>query len=291
MVKDTINEEDLIREDQLYEDADIRFTLIREDGSVVYDSLADSDVMENHLGRPEIEEALEKGSGQAIRKSETLDKNTYYYALKLDDGDILRVAKEAGSIWSILGTALPVIGVIALLIFGICVISGPGADQRAFYIPSRKMAGDMENILEIKTYPELMPFITMIHSQHQDIMKNAKMRQEFTANVSHELKTPLTSISGYSELIETGMASDEDVRRFAGEIHKNSSRLLTLINDIIRLSQLDVEDQDISYTELNLYQLAEACVDMLADQCGKARCDPAAGRRSLYDLCQPADDR
>ena len=122
VVKDTINEENLIREDQLYEDADIRFTLIREDGSVVYDSLADSDVMENHLGRPEIEEALEKGSGQAIRKSETLDKNTYYYALKLDDGDILRVAKEADSIWSILGTALPVIGVIALLIFGICVI-------------------------------------------------------------------------------------------------------------------------------------------------------------------------
>ena len=262
VVKDTINEEDLIREDQLYEDADIRFTLIREDGSVVYDSLADSDVMENHLGRPEIEEALEKGSGQAIRKSETLDKNTYYYALKLDDGDILRVAKEADSIWSILGTALPVIGVIALLIFGICVILARVLTKSLLY-PIEKMAGDMENILEIKTYPELMPFITMIHSQHQDIMKNAKMRQEFTANVSHELKTPLTSISGYSELIETGMASDEDVRRFAGEIHKNSSRLLTLINDIIRLSQLDVEDQDISYTELNLYQLAEACVDML----------------------------
>lgn len=140
VVKDTINEEDLIREDQLYEDADIRFTLIREDGSVVYDSLADSDVMENHLGRPEIEEALEKGSGQAIRKSETLDKNTYYYALKLDDGDILQVAKEADSIWSILGTALPVIGVIALLIFGICVILARVLTKSLLY-PIEKMAG------------------------------------------------------------------------------------------------------------------------------------------------------
>ena len=64
-------------------------------------------------------------------------------------------------------------------------------------------------------------------------MRNATMRQEFTANVSHELKTPLTSISGYSELIESGMAADEDIVRFAAEIHKNSNRLLTLINDII----------------------------------------------------------
>ena len=83
VVKDTIDEENLSRNGQLYEDADIRFTLIDGDGSVIYDSQADSDTMENHRGRPEIEEAMSGGSGQAIRKSETLDKNTYYYALKL----------------------------------------------------------------------------------------------------------------------------------------------------------------------------------------------------------------
>ena len=82
--------------------------------------------------------------------------------------------------------------------------------------------------------------IDTIREQHNDIMENAQMRQEFTANVSHELKTPLTAISGYSELIENGMAADGDVRRFATEIHRNSNRLLTLINDIIRLSELDV---------------------------------------------------
>ena len=89
------------------------------------------------------------------------------------------------------------------------------------------------------------------------------MRQEFTANVSHELKTPLTSISGYSELIESGMATDEDVVRFAGEIHQNANRLLTLINDIIRLSELDVSTQEVVYEQLDLYAMAEKCVDML----------------------------
>ena len=69
----------------------------------------------------------------------------------------------------------------------------------------------------------MQPFVTTIQKQHQDILKSAMMRQEFTANVSHELKTPLTSISGYSELIENGMASPDDTVRFAGEIHRSAN--------------------------------------------------------------------
>jgi len=102
-----------------------------------------------------------------------------------------------------------------------------------------------------------------IYKQHEDIMKSARMRQDFTANVTHELKTPLTSISGYSELIENGMATDADVVRFAKEIHNNSSRLLTLINDIIRLSELDAMDRSVAFEPINLYQIAETCVSML----------------------------
>lgn len=78
-----------------------------------------------------------------------------------------------------------------------------------------------------------------IRSQHAEIMKSADMRAEFTANVSHELKTPLTSISGYAELMESGMAAPQDIPRFAGEIRRSAKRLLNLINDILRLSQLD----------------------------------------------------
>ena len=92
-------------------------------------------------------------------------------------------------------------------------------------------------------YKELAPFMATIRKQHENIMNNATMRQEFTANVSHELKTPLAAISGYSELIENGMATDEDVIRFASEIHRNCNRLLTLINDTIRLSSLTMRNK------------------------------------------------
>lgn len=92
---------------------------------------------------------------------------------------------------------------------------------------------------------------------------NARMRQEFTANVSHELKTPLTAISGYSELIENGMISSEsEIRRMAGEIHSNSGRLITLINDVIRLSELDEEQEEV-LQKIPLSAAAKSCVQML----------------------------
>ena len=102
--------------------------------------------------------------------------------------------------------------------------------------PIEQLAENLDEHNEMADYEELTPFINMIRQQHQDIIKNAKIRQEFTANVSHELKTPLTSISRYAELIETGMASEADMIRFAHGIHSSANRLLTLINDIIRLS-------------------------------------------------------
>lgn len=96
-----------------------------------------------------------------------------------------------------------------------------------------------------------------------DLDQNARMRQEFTANVSHEMKTPLTAISGYAELIESGMISSEtEVQRMAGEIHSNSGRLITLINDVIRLSELD-EEQAETLEMVSLSSVAENCVSML----------------------------
>lgn len=240
----------------------LRVTLIGPDGSVEYDSAADSAFMENHRERPEVTAAFQKGYGYAIRKSETMDKNTYYYALKIDDDAIIRVSREAGSIWSVFQSAVPVIFVISALIILLCAILTQvltGSIVR----PIEQMANDMEHVSEIKTYPELMPFITTIHRQHQDIIKSARMRQEFTANVTHELKTPLTSISGYSELIENGMASGKDVQHFAREIHRNASRLITLINDILRLSQLDAQEMSFPSLDIDLYVIAESCVDML----------------------------
>ena len=129
--------------------------------------------------------------------------------------------------------------------------------------PIEKLASDIDNVDGIQTYEELVPFITTIQKQHEDILKSAKMRQEFTANVSHELKTPLTSISGYAELIETGLAGEDNVQRFAAEIHRNAKRLLTLINDIIRLSELDADNMEVAFSDVDLYDLAGACVESL----------------------------
>ena len=126
----------------------------------------------------------------------------------------------------------------------------------------RKESGNGAGFGEKTDYEELTPFIEMIKKQHQDIVESAQLRQEFTANVTHELKTPLTAISGYAELIETGMASEQDVVRFATGIHKSANRLLTLINDILRLSELD-SSQEMPVERLNLYQLATASVEMM----------------------------
>lgn len=240
----------------------IRITVVGTDGAVEFDSNADVGIMDNHSERPEIAKAFENGEGSAIRESSTLSRSTFYYALLMDNGKVLRVAKEAGSIWSIYRNALPLLTTIVFAMIIICALLAHFL-TKSIVRPIEKMGEDMDDMEMSCEYRELIPFVNTIQNQHKDIIKNSKMRQEFTANVSHELKTPLTSISGYSELIANGMATDKDVRRFAEEINSNSKRLLTLINDIIRLSELDGDMQDIAFENVNLYCIAENCVNML----------------------------
>lgn len=239
----------------------IRVTLVSGGGEVLFDNGADSGRMENHLHRPEIRDALSRGEGQAVRSSRTLSRDTFYYAVRLADGNVLRVAKDAGSIYSIFSSALPsVLWILAALaLLGLCMAHFL-ADK--LIMPIERLAENMEARVDLTEYEELTPFVDMIQKQHQDMVENARMRQEFTANVSHELKTPLTAISGYAELIETGMASEGDVQRFARGIRQNADRLLVLINDILRLSELD-EGVEAVFEPLRLYDMAVACVEML----------------------------
>ncbi len=245
-----------------YLQKNIRVSIITPEGKVIYDNNANIGKMGNHLDREEIIEALETGNGQAVRKSSTLEKSLYYHAVLLEDGNILRAAREVNNILSIFYNSLPVIFVMVVLLFLLCMIIA-GYFTRKLLEPIEYLAHNLDENKRIETYSELTPFMNTIYKQHEDIMKSARMRQDFTANVSHELKTPLTSISGYSELIENGMATDDDIRRFAKEIHKNSSRLLTLINDIIRLSELDATDVSHTFEPIDLYPIAETCVNML----------------------------
>jgi len=240
----------------------VRITVINTDGSIRFESSANTENMANHSTRPEVIAALEKGEGEAIRNSETMDRNTFYYAVRIDDNTILRVAKEADSIWSVFASTFPVIGIIVTILFIIC-IGLAKVMTKSFIKPIEQIANDMEHCSSISTYKELVPLINTIQKQHEDILRSARIRQEFTANVSHELKTPLTAISGYAELIENGMASGDDMRRFAGEIHQNSNRLLVLINDIIRLAELDSREVEVPFDKVDLYQVAESCINMI----------------------------
>lgn len=288
------------KEGTLTDSTQFRMTLIGEDGSVLFDSEADNSSMDNHGGRPEVLEAREEGEGISVRHSDTMRRSTFYYARLLEDGSVLRVSREAGSIWSIFYRAMPVVTLIVVVLIILCMIMSHFLTKRLM-APIEQLAKSLDKTDEIAAYEELQPFINMIQTQHEDIMKNALIRQEFTANVSHELKTPLTSISGYAELIETGMASDEDVRRFARGIHKNSNRLLTLINDIIRLSELDGQEEEAAKESVNLYLAAQTCVDMLQVSAEKHHvtlmlegeaCQIEANRQMvdelLYNLCDNA---
>ena len=137
--------------------------MIKKDGKVFYDSFADAKKMENHANRQEVRQALKHGNGKAIRTSDTLDKNTFYYAVRLDDGNILRVAKESRSIWSVFIKVTPA---ILILIFVILAISKMLSDvlTKSLLLPIEQMSENLDHLEDITTYKELMPFIlSLIH--------------------------------------------------------------------------------------------------------------------------------
>lgn len=362
-----------------------RITLIKADGNVIFDSEKKSD--ENHLERSEIKDALQDGEGYSSRYSETTRTNTYYYAMKLSNGNILRVAKDADALNSVFTSILPYMILIFIMLLIMSLAIGFFLTKKIIN-PITKLSESVDDIgTDIDAddiYPELSPFITEIIAQKREIryqlgkvereknkvaaiiqnmsegmilldldknillmneatkrifnvgdvtlkhdsllyisrdkdvndcvdkaldgensslelMLNGRiyqmianpvasqgeqigvicliiditekkemesMRQEFTANVSHELKTPLTSISGYAEMIEEGIVKEEDIKNFAGRIRKESARLLSLISDIILLSRLDNSQkaEAIRKETVNLLTIAQKCADDIAVQ-------------------------
>ena len=241
---------------------ELRVTWIDEDGTVLYDNDASAELLSNHNDRPEIQEAFDKGSGEAIRKSDTMNKTTFYYAVLLDNGTVLRVATNAQSLWSVFMSAAPIIALIILLIIAICIFLSHMLTKQLL-LPIEMMAENLEDSDYESPYKELDPLAEMLRSQHADILAAAKARQDFTANVSHELKTPLTAISGYAELLDGGMVGEEQQKHFYQEIRKNADRLLALINDIIRLSDLDRKGHEPSFGVIDLYEVVKECMDEL----------------------------
>ncbi len=241
---------------------ELRVTWIDANGIVLYDNDASEAVLTDHNDRPEIREAFEKGEGEAVRKSDTLNKDTIYYAVLLDNGTVLRVATDVQNIWSVFVSATPIIALIILLIIAVCIAISHMLTKQLIQ-PVETMAENLENSDYESPYRELDPLAEKLRSQHADILAAAKARQDFTANVSHELKTPLTAISGYAELMEDEVAGAEQQKHFAHEIGKNADRLLALINDIIKLSELDHKGYAPVFEETDLYEIAKECMEDL----------------------------
>ena len=254
-------------------------------------------LMENHLPRPEIRDAIANGEGRDIRDSQTMGYETYYYALRLSGGDVLRVAQDAETVWSIYDATIPaiVLSCVALMLAAAVLAA---LLTKALVQPVLNMTEDLDHIQENVPYRELIPFAESIHSDRILRENNEKMRQEFTANVSHELKTPLTSISGYAELIETGIAKPEDVPDFGRKIHSEATRMIQLVNDILQLSKLDTvsETGDTPVMEtVDLLEVAKECVERQKLNARRAYISltylgesaPVLGSRALLDeLCQ-----
>ena len=247
-------------------EVETRVTQIDVDGSVLYDSRrpdGTESTTENHAGRKEVKDALAKGSGEDVRRSATVGKDMYYYALLLEDGSILRVSKVANSLVSTAMALFPVMGTLAVLMVLFALLLARWQTARLIK-PINAL--DLEQPLENEVYEELNPLLMAIDKQNKEKEAVSNMRKEFSANVSHELKTPLTSISGYAEIMKNGMVRPDDMPLFSERIYKEARRLITLVEDIIKLSKLDEESVELEKEDVNLYDLTREIISRLSPQ-------------------------
>lgn len=347
--------------------SNVRITLVDKDGIVLFDNQAEAKTLENHAMRQEIMEAVAVGAGEAERFSDTLDKTTYYYAVRLEDGKILRLARTIDSIYKSVLQMLPIMGGIVIVVAFLASIV---ARRVTFNLIKPLDQVNLDEPLDNETYDELAPFLTRIAKQKRQLSKNLKklrgkqeeltiitnnmneglvllngqqnvlfinesaakifgfsakevigrniltvdraqevqdllqkvsqagkgeglyekdghfyqlsgssvngsgsviliydvtekmtaekLRREFSANVSHELKTPLQSILGYAEIMKNGLVKDEDKQRFLERIHAEAGNMIELIQNIMELSRLDENKTLDEFEDVDLLKLAQS---------------------------------
>lgn len=246
--------------------ANTRITWISTEGTVLYDSTEDEHTFENHKNRPEVKKAFAKGEGEDIRKSDTIGEEMCYYAEKMPDGTVLRVSRTMNSAMKSAFHILPFMIFLALVMIVTAWLLSKWQIERLIR-PINTL--DLENPLEQEMYPELQPLLERIEQSNKEKEAVAAMRREFSANVSHELKTPLTSISGYAEIMKDGLVRPEDMQHFSEKIYQEASRLITLVEDIIKLSRLDEGRVELEKEEVDLYELSREIISRLAPQAAK----------------------
>ena len=230
-----------------------RVTVITPEGNVVYDTKDDELTLANHKNRIEVKAALLHGEGRDVRVSDTIKERSIYYALLLKDGNVLRVSRTVDNVLPMFIQVLPYITIIAVVMICFAIILARWQTSRLIR-PINEL--DLNEPLKNEIYEEFKPLLERIDKQNKEKDAAAQMRKEFSANVSHELKTPLTSISGYAEIMKSGLVKPEDMPKFSERIYDEASRLITLVEDIIKLSKLDEERVEIEKEDVDLYELA-----------------------------------
>lgn len=238
-----------------------RITLTAPDGTVLYDSEQYADQGENRTSSPGFEKVQEDGTGEVMHYSESLSQQTYYYAVKLNSGNILGVAKTTESVFHTMFSSFALMGILllAILALGFCLME---RQTKKLIEPINQL--DLEHPLEHVEYEELRPLLNRVDQQNRQIAQQVEelrqaetVRREFSANVSHELKTPLMSISGYAELMKNEMVRPQDVPEFAGRIYDEASRLTSLVQDIIEISKLDEKSGEMPFETVDLYEVVQ----------------------------------
>ena len=244
--------------------ADFRITWITADGTIIYDNEADTSVMENHLEREEIRDALREGYGESSRYSSTLFERQLYTAQRLPDGTVLRLSITQATIWNLLlHFLLPMAGILVAALLTSLFLAFSLSRRIVEPLNTLDLDHPLKNA-DHTAYTEILPLLRRLDDQHrqlasdrEELEKTSQIRQEFTANASHELKTPLHVISGYAELLESGMVATEEARRlFAGKIRAESQRMSKLVGDIIDLSRLDSGGIGMPRELTDLYRIA-----------------------------------
>lgn len=273
-----------------------RVTLIKSDGTVITDSDADAEYLDNHLGRAEVKMAAEQGEGYAKRYSNTLKKTMLYVACRSEHSDmILRLAVPYSGISEYLPMLLPAASVSFLaamfcsLVTTRRFVSSVTRPMRDISSKMLQVEGDYSKLhFERCQYPEINVIAQTITTMSQDVKeylsqieKEKQIRQEFFSNASHELKTPITSIQGYAEMLESGMVRDEGMKMdFAGRIKKEAVNMTGLINDILMISRLEAKDAEVVMSDVRISVLLDEIVDSLKPQ-------TAASQVFLHVDCQP----
>ncbi|MBS7261578.1 MAG: hypothetical protein KIG91_07975 [Treponema sp.] len=238
-----------------------RITLIHPDGTVYFDNTVNPADMENHALRSEFLKAKESGVSTSSRYSSTMLEKTLYFAKQLERGDILRISCDQHTVGVlVLGMSqiLLVMLVIAMIISGITA----SLLSRKIIEPLNKI--NLEDPESSDVYEELKPFTKRIAEENFEKSQREELRQQFTANVSHELKTPLTSISGFAEILKEGGTDEKTTKDFAGTIYDESQRMITLVNDIIKLSKLDEKSISLEKEALSLREITREAMEVIS---------------------------